>query len=849
MNNVNIPDLQEILRLNSYKNYIVDSTIVISREDALNEPSFKIFEEYTQYFERILLVKDLIVRKLSGFPTILEINNLRDSCDGIIFLNCTIEGDITFNPNSNKISSIFILDCNIGGKISFNCKVEGNIILHNTDVIKGVEIRQNTEIANTLIFNNCRIEEGDIKFIDIIIVKNIHILDNSDVRGSIIIYTYNSENVLINQVSVGNQLLLLGTINTMYIETLKSETLSIEASCNVVDISNIEIESWENIEIKFQTIKELKFRGNIVSKNGISFYGNYDYLDFKDVYFTGNQIKFCDDTTINQLKIINSKILPNLGIEKAKVHTIEIADSILRNLQIQKSNINIFQVDDTTFEYNLSLSDTTITTSFSVEDTKVFDNFFIMGCHSLNKTENEVCNFRINHLLVKSNFLLRDSSFQSIFFNHLITLQYCTLSEIIVYDECSFENSLHCLSFRIDENSKLKNLTLSDWKSKEINIEKVTIESNKVIFLNCFIETFRPFEYSKFEYFFLKCQFNDVQLVERTNPKDTIFTFIDCQIGQLNISHFNNLGNLFMRDIQVLPIVVNNPDRLKLIEDIGSKDFDEIFESGTEYINLDRFFDLENKLVLNQSSLGKAEFTNCNFDDFHFYYNNTKLTETFISGGKMPQSIDIEGIDEVGNPIEYYSQKVVVYNQIKKIFENQGDIFQSSFFQSKASETQAKLLRSKITQKVWSIKTEEKNLFKQKKLILKEKFFSQNAWERLSFLLNEVSNNHGESWGRALVFTITFGLITFFLFLFSNKYLLNFWIMLHPFKSQMDIDWSFISNNFHYFFDFLNPTHKTDLIKGSNPSAWSGFWDILGRILIGYGIFQFIAAFRKHSKK
>ena len=54
-----------------------------------------------------------------------------------------------------------------------------------------------------------------------------------------------------------------------------------------------------------------------------------------------------------------------------------------------------------------------------------------------------------------------------------------------------------------------------------------------------------------------------------------------------------------------------------------------------------------------------------------------------------------------------------------------------------------------------------------------------------------------------------------------------------------------------YYFTFLDPTHKIDFLKdkGVTLSGWSSLVDFLGRIVVGYGIYQFISAFRKHGKK
>jgi len=60
------------------------------------------------------------------------------------------------------------------------------------------------------------------------------------------------------------------------------------------------------------------------------------------------------------------------------------------------------------------------------------------------------------------------------------------------------------------------------------------------------------------------------------------------------------------------------------------------------------------------------------------------------------------------------------------------------------------------------------------------------------------------------------------------------------------IDW----NLFGYFFQYFNPAHNIRFIdENLKINGWTVFVDYLGRLFVAYGIYQFIAAFRKHTKK
>ncbi|HEX4849381.1 MAG TPA: hypothetical protein VFV08_01180, partial [Puia sp.] len=51
-----------------------------------------------------------------------------------------------------------------------------------------------------------------------------------------------------------------------------------------------------------------------------------------------------------------------------------------------------------------------------------------------------------------------------------------------------------------------------------------------------------------------------------------------------------------------------------------------------------------------------------------------------------------------------------------------------------------------------------------------------------------------------------------------------------------------------YFFRFFIVTHDLDFMGAYNPTALSYLVDTVGRIVIGYGIYQTIQAFRKYGK-
>lgn len=114
---------------------------------------------------------------------------------------------------------------------------------------------------------------------------------------------------------------------------------------------------------------------------------------------------------------------------------------------------------------------------------------------------------------------------------------------------------------------------------------------------------------------------------------------------------------------------------------------------------------------------------------------------------------------------------------------------------------------------------------------LKESFLSHNFIERITFCLNKYSNRHGESWGQALLFILGIGML--------------FFIPFRILSGKTEIIWNPTTEFLANFLLFIDPTQK---IKEGTSNEIK-ILIFVSKIFIGYGIFQLIAAFRKHGKK
>jgi hypothetical protein len=125
---------------------------------------------------------------------------------------------------------------------------------------------------------------------------------------------------------------------------------------------------------------------------------------------------------------------------------------------------------------------------------------------------------------------------------------------------------------------------------------------------------------------------------------------------------------------------------------------------------------------------------------------------------------------------------------------------------------------------------------------IKEKGLTFKDWrgylsELLILFLNKKSNNFGLSWVRGIVFTSIVSVI----FLFA-------------FMSLVWIQWEFqpnfitIGDTIKAFLQFINVTNWEYEPFGIEDYNWAYVPLFIGRIFIGYGIYQTIQAFRKYGK-
>ncbi|MFY0605969.1 MAG: pentapeptide repeat-containing protein [Cyclobacteriaceae bacterium] len=126
--------------------------------------------------------------------------------------------------------------------------------------------------------------------------------------------------------------------------------------------------------------------------------------------------------------------------------------------------------------------------------------------------------------------------------------------------------------------------------------------------------------------------------------------------------------------------------------------------------------------------------------------------------------------------------------------------------------------------------------------------WTNSIFEIILLFLNYISNGHGKSYSRGVLFTFGISAIFFNLSLiFTSNY---------EYTSHFnEWHWCLTWTEFDYFVQSILPIHNFDYLLQVDETGKSKFKlekgyyaiDFLGRIFIGYGIYQTIQAFRKYK--
>lgn len=318
----------------------------------------------------------------------------------------------------------------------------------------------------------------------------------------------------------------------------------------------------------------------------------------------------------------------------------------------------------------------------------------------------------------------------------------------------------------------------------------------------CFIDDLQLIEFNKDVFISsrndLSILINSLTLNSCTTFKDSTIRLDNLEVNNLIIDKHINLGNFIINDIFTNHYYSNNFQN---------------YYKNENYFNQKEFFESlkkvyrKTKVDLKLSDLGNTKFFNCDLTESEFYFENSIICNIFLIGTKLPNEIISQDKD--------YNQIKVGYGQIKKAYLNTGDILVANDYLNKEIQSFHNILKNN----------------------------KSNQKDRFILSLNKLSSNHGQDWVQGLIFTLISGLFFFLIYvsIIPEKPFHWGWLGYTEF-------WIAIKETLKYFPEFLYPGHSFDFMS-KKYYGWTLVIDLIGRIFIGYGIYQTIQSFRKYKIK
>lgn len=226
------------------------------------------------------------------------------------------------------------------------------------------------------------------------------------------------------------------------------------------------------------------------------------------------------------------------------------------------------------------------------------------------------------------------------------------------------------------------------------------------------------------------------------------------------------------------------------------------------------------KIEIKQSNLDNTWFDNIDFNEYKpLSFFRTRFGKVRFSACSFPS--DYRGFEHF-NALEnihypekksnnYHRDQYEIFLSLKNALDSNGNFYEAQKLQAVSNEALKKIegvLRS----------------------------------DRIILWVNGFSNNHGLSIARPFLHFFGWTILFYILYLWSLGRMFN-------------------CNGFNlsligYYFSFIDPTHRIDFLEDMKKSNLSKglisialTLDFLGKIISGFFIYQFVAAFRKYGKK
>ena len=573
--------------------------------------------------------------------------------------------------------------------------------------------------------------------------------------------------------------------------------------------------------------------------------GSTKNIEYRDCYFqTFKELLSQGGNTDGPIKTIESGKLINLDIDKS------IIQNALFEYDVGFDNIrfnNKITFKDCIFKSNVQFVDVSFNSIIVFEDCSGVGNIDFINCafndfqivsgsyesirfigttresiFGLNSVKFNLCSLK--KLEIKSKELHTSIEFNGGNVDDLF------ISRSRLYRSLLFINNFYCKSFIAETSEFNARLDFYDSNFGNVYLRKASF-NEQLVFRKEF-----------------KCR--SLSFSNTYSKRSIAISFCNDNIASLDIGDCNAEGNLTLsgelnKDLKVAQCIslslsgtfhgfmsISNIPVFANIDAInfGTIHFDNFRPKILTFQNFHNYGKLVlsnlhlhkdyNCLIIYDSCIRSTEFINADFREFdEVVIAKSNVSELVLSNSLLPSEISTETKNQnLGYKIQSINKitdniyKQENYRQLRIAMESQGNRKEALHYKSLEMDC-----------------------------LRKELPF---GWDKVLLFLNFLSNKHGLSWTRGVLFTILSAL--FFFLLYENT-LQNphfYW----TFDSSLLISKDAFFNGTRYFLKYLS-SFPSLRFEQDTDSAAANFITVFARIFIGYGIFQTISAFRKFGAK
>lgn len=301
---------------------------------------------------------------------------------------------------------------------------------------------------------------------------------------------------------------------------------------------------------------------------------------------------------------------------------------------------------------------------------------------------------------------------------------------------------------------------------------------------------------------------NELNLSQRLLPSGQIY-LKNISVSELKVVDFFCLGKFIVLQPTIGPILRFDRSKNSITKDSG-----------------------RSTLLFQDSDVGSITFLNTQFTRFsNIIVENSRLSELISTNTHFPISSEHLIYTDSKNQQDPFSLEALYY-QLYTSMKNHGNRSQELKYHTEYLEWHRKAKLKEL--KRWYSKGKS----------LRWRIWNSDWYTPASLWLHKFSSGYGNNWVRSALMMLGVGLLWYIPY-----------VLCLP---DVDIGWSYFNPSdlwnsfvlfFGYFWSFLLPTHRVSFIPGFDPGSASLFFDFLGRVSVGFMLYQTIAAFRRFGKR